>query len=214
MVFYFRSRCGKFVMYMGKDKYENEDLIKYGWPEDCWFHVDDLSSAHVYLRLHPGMTLDDIPPDLVLDCASLVKANSIAGCKLKSVYVVYTRWKNLKKTSDMVDGQVGFHRPENVRRVEVEKNNAIVNALNKTKEERHPDLRAEQQSRLAEIQAQKKAKRREEEKAKKLAELEAKREREERSYDRIMTDDRMTSNAEIRATADSSAAEEYEEDFF
>jgi len=22
---------------MGKDKYENEDLIKYGWPEDLWF---------------------------------------------------------------------------------------------------------------------------------------------------------------------------------
>ena len=30
----------------------DEDLIKYGWPEDIWFHVDKLSSAHVYLRLH------------------------------------------------------------------------------------------------------------------------------------------------------------------
>jgi len=36
---------------MGRDKYENEDLIKYMWPEDVWFHVDDLSSAHVYLRM-------------------------------------------------------------------------------------------------------------------------------------------------------------------
>lgn len=33
------------------DRYENEDLIAYGWPEDVWFHVDDMSSAHVYLRL-------------------------------------------------------------------------------------------------------------------------------------------------------------------
>ena len=60
MVFYFKSRCGNFTIYMGKDKYENEGLIKYGLPEDVWFHVDDLSSAHVYLRMKPGMTMDDI----------------------------------------------------------------------------------------------------------------------------------------------------------
>lgn len=29
----------------------DEDLIKWGWPEDVWFHVDKVSSAHVYLRL-------------------------------------------------------------------------------------------------------------------------------------------------------------------
>lgn len=42
------------MMYMGKDKYENEDLIRYGVPEDVWFHVDNLSSAHVYLRMNRG----------------------------------------------------------------------------------------------------------------------------------------------------------------
>ena len=31
------SRCiGGYKCYMGKDKYENEDLIAYGWPEDVW----------------------------------------------------------------------------------------------------------------------------------------------------------------------------------
>lgn len=90
MVFYFKSRCGEYTLYMGKDKYENEDLIKYGLPEDVWFHVDDLSSAHVYLRMKPGMTLDDIPDDLLLDCASLVKANSIQGCKVSDSDVVYS----------------------------------------------------------------------------------------------------------------------------
>ncbi|KEI39104.1 uncharacterized protein L969DRAFT_88555 [Mixia osmundae IAM 14324] len=38
---------------MGVDKFENEDLIKHAWPEDVWFHVDKVSSAHVYLRM-PG----------------------------------------------------------------------------------------------------------------------------------------------------------------
>lgn len=83
MVYYFTTKNGDYTIYMGKDKYENEDLIKYGLPEDCWFHVDDLSSAHVYLRLKPGMTLDDIPQDLLLECATLVKANSIQGCKVR-----------------------------------------------------------------------------------------------------------------------------------
>ena len=36
MVFYFETTAEdgtKYLMYMGKDKYENEDLIKYGLPE-------------------------------------------------------------------------------------------------------------------------------------------------------------------------------------
>ncbi len=70
-----------YIVYMGKDKFENEKLIEFGWPEDVWyssilfyfilfysilwcqkqtinirFHVDNLSSAHVYLRLQRGQT--------------------------------------------------------------------------------------------------------------------------------------------------------------
>jgi predicted ribosome quality control (RQC) complex YloA/Tae2 family protein len=59
MVLFFESSEG-YVMYMGADKYENEDLIKYGLPEDMWFHVDDLSSAHVYLRLRKDQRLEDV----------------------------------------------------------------------------------------------------------------------------------------------------------
>ena len=68
------------TLFMGLDKHENEELIKWGWPEDVWFHVDKVmifkpclnwnqtqrellfskvSSAHVYLRLGPGQTLDE-----------------------------------------------------------------------------------------------------------------------------------------------------------
>jgi hypothetical protein len=35
MVFFFMSSDG-YVVYMGADKYENEDLIRYGLPEDIW----------------------------------------------------------------------------------------------------------------------------------------------------------------------------------
>lgn len=57
----------------------DEDLIKFAWPQDIWFHVDKLSSAHVYLRMPDGMTWDHIPEPLLVDCAQLVKANSIEG---------------------------------------------------------------------------------------------------------------------------------------
>jgi len=157
--------------------------------------------------------MDDIPEDCVTQCCSLVKANSIAGCKKSSVYIVYTRWKNLKKTSDMVDGQVGYHRPENVRRMKIEKNNTIVKQIEKSKQELYPDLAKEQEDRLREIQAQKKAHGRAEQKAKKLVQLERAREKEERSYDRIMGEHNMTSNTELQATEDATAAEEFEDDF-
>lgn len=43
------------------------------------FHVDNLSSAHIYLRLRDDDTWDKIPQDLLRDCAQLTKANSIDG---------------------------------------------------------------------------------------------------------------------------------------
>ncbi|KAL1932022.1 hypothetical protein VTP01DRAFT_9078 [Rhizomucor pusillus] len=38
MVLYFQSNVvdPPITIYMGKDKFENEDLIKYGFPEDIW----------------------------------------------------------------------------------------------------------------------------------------------------------------------------------
>ena len=38
-----------------------------------------MSSAHVYLRMRKGQTIDDISEGLLEDCAQLVKANSIQG---------------------------------------------------------------------------------------------------------------------------------------
>jgi NFACT protein RNA binding domain len=87
------------TIYMGRDKVESaysfspcaiisgfighsldEELIKYAWPQDVWFHVDKLSSAHVYLRLCESIpSWDAIPEPLLVDCAQLVKANSIDG---------------------------------------------------------------------------------------------------------------------------------------
>jgi predicted ribosome quality control (RQC) complex YloA/Tae2 family protein len=124
----------------------DEDLIAHGWPEDVWFHVDNLSSAHVYLRLPDPANAPwtAIPTDLLTDCAQLTKANSIDGNKKDNITVIYTPWSNLKKTGDMATGQVGFKDQKMVRKVHVERReNAVVNRLNKTRVEKFPDLRAE-----------------------------------------------------------------------
>ncbi|RTG88722.1 uncharacterized protein DC041_0010460 [Schistosoma bovis] len=79
MVLHFKCELVQppYFIYMGEDKHENDELIRWGWPEDVWFHVDALSSAHVYLRLKEGETLDDVPTAVIQDCAQLVKENSI-----------------------------------------------------------------------------------------------------------------------------------------
>lgn len=117
-----------------------------------WFHADNLSSAHVYVRLREGETWDAVAPELLVDCAQLTKANSIEGNKKDNVTVIYTPWSNLKKTGAMATGQVGFKSDKLVKRLYVEKReNAIVNRLNKTKVEKHPDLREEKAEREKEL---------------------------------------------------------------
>ena len=61
MVLFYTTIDESYVVYAGRDKHENEELLKYGWDEDVWFHVDKLSSAHIYLRLKDGVTIDTIP---------------------------------------------------------------------------------------------------------------------------------------------------------
>ena len=140
----------KYLIWDTADLSRDEDLIAHGRPEDVWFHVDNLSSAHVYLRL-PNPESEPwtaIPQALLTDCAQLTKANSIEGNKKDNVTIVYTPWSNLKKSGDMATGQVGFKDQKMVKKVRVEKReNAVVNRLNKTKVEKFPDLRGERAER-------------------------------------------------------------------
>ncbi|KAL1337836.1 hypothetical protein HN51_032533 [Arachis hypogaea] len=214
MVFYFKARpeAGDYTIFMGLDKYENEELIKYGFPEDIWFHVDKMSSAHVYVRLHKGQTIDDISEGLLEDCAQLVKANSIQGNKVNNIDVVYTPWANLKKTASMDVGQVGFHNPKMVRTVRVEKRiNEIVNRLNKTKVERKPDLRAEREAVNAAERAERKQQMRDKKRREELERLEKERQAELRSYKGLMVAENMTSNKNI--ASGSKTLQEMEDDF-
>jgi uncharacterized protein YdbL (DUF1318 family) len=209
MVFYYTTCDSSYTVYVGRDKYENEDLITHGWENDVWFHVDKMSSAHVYLRLKDGETIDSIPEDVLEDCAQLVKHNSIEGNKVGNVGVVYTMWSNLKKSGDMAVGQVGFHNTRVVKRVTVEKrNNEIVNRLNRTKTEAFPDLAKQKIERVKELNRQAREQVRKRAEGDKRLREERQRSSEAKSYGRIHKTDAMTSNKDIRKDVDS-----FEDDF-
>ncbi|RMZ87240.1 hypothetical protein DV736_g5530, partial [Chaetothyriales sp. CBS 134916] len=209
MVYYFTSNVvdPPAFIYVGKDKVENEDLIKFGWDED--FHVENLSSAHVYLRLKPGDTWAVIPPKLLEDCAQLTKANSIEGNKKDNVTVIYTPWSNLRKDASMATGQVSFHDPKTVKKIHVPtRQNPVVNRLNKTRVEKFPDLRAERE---ADQHEKRKAERilREDQKAKDREERKRRDElrwHKDHAYDDLMREENMVSNEDRDANF-------YEDDF-
>ncbi|XP_024875813.1 coiled-coil domain-containing protein 25 [Temnothorax curvispinosus] len=199
MVYYFTSEVVQpsITLFMGIDKHENEDLIKWGWPEDVWFHVDKYSSAHVYLRLRHGQMIDDIPSTVLEDAAQLVKANSIEGNKMNDIDVVYTMWSNLKKTQGMEVGQVGFHKDKDVRKIHVAKRvNTIVNRLNKTKRSEQVNFCAEREQRDRNEREDKKKLLREQKEKEKAEEKRRQEEAEIRSYNSLFNTSNMTSNTE------------------
>ncbi|EFA78104.1 coiled-coil domain-containing protein 25 [Heterostelium album PN500] len=218
MVFFFKICEPDYLVYMGRDKYENEDLIKYGWPEDIWFHVDDLSSAHVYLRLKKGETINDIPQNVLEECCQLVKQNSIQGCKESSVNIVYTPWANLKKTRDMEPGQVLYHNeaasffiyllirltynvkhlsisPEQIRYVKnVKKVPLIINRIEKSREERDVRLKEEREERDREERHEKRAQAEQVKRADIKAQEEKKKQQDIKHYTAVMKSENMKSN--------------------
>jgi len=183
------------TLFMGENKYENEDLIRWGWPEDVWFHVDKLSSAHVYLRLRPGETLDDVPVAIIDEACQLVKDNSISGRKLPNVDVVYTMWSNLKKTQGMEVGQIGFHKDKEVRLAKkVTKVPEVVRRLDKTKDVKQVDLRLLREERDAKERLELREKEKVQKEEEKVLKEKRAQEAELRSYTSLMTSDNMKSN--------------------
>lgn len=128
--------------------------------------------------MQEGQEWDNLPQDLVVDLAQLTKANSIEGNKKDNITVIYTPWSNLKKDGSMEVGQVTFKDTRKVRyaagrweakwkrswwqwtepdcqqvkRILVpQRENPIVNRLNKTKIEKKPDFKQEKDDRLKEL---------------------------------------------------------------
>ncbi|KAF2121573.1 hypothetical protein BDV96DRAFT_217069 [Lophiotrema nucula] len=213
MVYYFTSNTvsPSAFIYVGKDKVENEELIKYGWEEDVWFHVDNLSSAHIYLRLPEGDDWESIPEELLTDCAQLTKANSIEGNKKDNITIVYTPWSNLKKDGSMAVGQVGFKSQKKVKRILVPtRENPIVNRLNKTKVEKYPDLSQEREDRRKELRHRDRAS----QQARQKEEARVAKERKEKAWQRDHAYDDLMSEDNIAESSNQDRDPDFLDDFF
>ncbi|KAH6606994.1 hypothetical protein Trco_006147 [Trichoderma cornu-damae] len=196
MVYYFTSNVVEPAgfIYVGKDKFENEDLIKHGWEEDV--------CAHIYLRMQPGQTWDNLPQELVVDLAQLTKANSIEGNKKDNITVIYTPWANLKKDGSMDVGQV--------KRVLVpHRENPIVNRLNKTKVEKKPDLKAEKDAMMKELRKreQEALQIKKKEEQRQAEEWKEKKWQKDHAYDDLFTEENMAASSNQDRSAD------WEDDF-
>eukprot|EP01034_Spumella_vulgaris_P025803 gene25803-32296_t len=110
-------------------------------------------------------------------------------------------------------GAIGFHDRTKVKRLKVEKDNAIVKIISRTKEERFPNLAELQEERASEFRNDQKAEKRNKFEADKSAKKERMREAEKRSYSSVMVEDKMHSNASVVSSVDNSAANDFEDDF-
>ncbi|KAI0556234.1 coiled-coil domain-containing protein 25 [Xylaria curta] len=213
MVYYFTSNVvtPSASIYVGKDKFENEELIKHGWEDDVWFHVDKLSSAHIYLRLAEGDSWEAIPQDLLTDLGQLTKANSIEGNKKDNITIIYTPWSNLKKDGSMAVGQVSFKDPRKVKRVLVaQRENAIVNRLNKTRVEKtQPDLFGEKEEHLRQLRKRDQMARQE----RKKEEAKVAKERAEKKWQKDHAYDDLFSEENMEASSNQNRPDNWEDDF-
>ena len=132
------------------------------------------------------------------------------GNKKDNVTVIYTPWSNLMKDGSMATGQVSFHNPKLVRKVFVrERENVIVNRLNKTRVEKFPDLMAEKEESLKKKQKEER-KTREEQRAR---EKQEKREREQLKWHKEHAYDDLMSEENIQASSNQDRDPDFLDDF-
>jgi len=215
MVFYFKCCDPQYTIYMGKDKYENEQLLKFGFPEDIWFHVDDLSSAHVYLRRPMGQKIEDINPDAIAEMCQLVKNNSIEGSKASKVDVIFTEFANLRKSSTMDIGTVSFHDQKLVMKVKnVERDRDIVKNIERTRTESHPDL----ERMRADRDLEEKNRRKKEAKDKEIKEREERKQKEEErdllTYKAFMNNKNLKTSNKDQGDGSIESCKKMEDDFW
>ena len=139
--------------------------------------------------------MDDLSAAMIEECCQLTKQNSIEGCKLNHVKIVYTPWSNLKKTNGMEVGQVGFHSEALRRYSTVEKKDPVIlKHLEKTRVEKTEDFQALRLARDAEERRTAKHQRLAEEEQKRKDAEEQKKAEELKSYGDLMQQSKMTTN--------------------
>ncbi len=87
-----------YIIYIGKDKYENWQLIDQAFDEDYWFHLNEYPSCHIILHIvntniiTNKKSLNKILKLCALECKKNSKYNN-----QKNLSICYTKIKNIQK---------------------------------------------------------------------------------------------------------------------
>lgn len=82
-----------YEIYIGRNALDNEYIIKLSHPESLWFHLNNISSAHIILESKG----DDIPKRYINQVA--LKLFDYKRSVPKNINAIYTKVKNVKLTN-------------------------------------------------------------------------------------------------------------------
>ena len=95
-----------YKVYVGKNNVQNSNLsLKFAKPYDIWFHTQKIHGSHVILRVENQ--LDDIPEEVIYECAKLAMKNSKAK-NSTNVAVDYCEAKFVKRAANGKPGMVNY----------------------------------------------------------------------------------------------------------
>ncbi len=98
-----------FTVFIGKNNIQNDYIsLKFANPNDVWFHAQKIHGSHVLLRNPENLDLDEIPENVLFNCARLAKENSKASDDL-NVCIDYCLAKFVKKASGAKPGMVIYN---------------------------------------------------------------------------------------------------------
>jgi predicted ribosome quality control (RQC) complex YloA/Tae2 family protein len=85
----------EYILLVGRNRFENDDLVRYGEKDSIWFHLDEHSGPH-FILVTEG---DEIPKRYLNEVARMfAKYKSNLG---KRFNVIYTELRNVKTTKEV-----------------------------------------------------------------------------------------------------------------
>lgn len=100
-----------YKIWIGKNAQDNWDIISKSVQNDIWFHLDNVPSPHVILKIPEDFKLKVVPKQVLNKCAVLCKNYSNYD-QIKKIKVIYTEIKNVTK-GDKV-GSVMTHKTKTI----------------------------------------------------------------------------------------------------
>ncbi|MDX1671001.1 MAG: NFACT RNA binding domain-containing protein [Balneolaceae bacterium] len=104
-----KIQLGKYEVWIGKSAKSNDELVRTAHKEDVWLHARGVSGSHVVIRM--GNRKEQPPQDILLKAASFAAYYSKAR-GMKSVPVIYTRVKYIRKPKGADPGSVVVEREQ------------------------------------------------------------------------------------------------------